>query len=404
FLCQNCYSEVSLISYPERYETLRREFIKTKEARKLAWLSFRIRFEYRSKGGGLIPFAWASLPLAFINYALLIVPIALLIIGYSKNLTRKKKMAEWIDRKKRWEESNPAPLEPTLKHFHDPMAELTQRDRQILRIFDHWPGYPPYWDYLRSVVTSSDSNRCQVTGCPSRLSLHVHHVRPVAQGGAHSPDNLVSLCKFHHALEPTDGHERIWGNIKNEYFTLVHDHERNNRASDGTHHVRAHLRRLELITREELVELAQTYGFCCPNCADKRIDFIVHKNRNLIRVECTACEEATEGPQQLAEESGPHLAEILGITRNKGRWKARWDTLSERRSAKWGTWNAHMAHAQRQRHRKKIEMRKSASICQKCGSKMRLVKPRPTDKWKAFWGCSAFPKCTGNAKYVPSRY
>lgn len=27
FLCQQCYSEVALISYPERYEALRRQFV-----------------------------------------------------------------------------------------------------------------------------------------------------------------------------------------------------------------------------------------------------------------------------------------------------------------------------------------------------------------------------------------
>ena len=89
--------------------------------------------------------------------------------------------------------------------------------------------------------------------------------RAETNDGMHTPENLVSLCDFHHALEPEKGHERIWGNIKTRYFTLVCDHERSNRVSDGTHAVRAHLRRLQLVSLDELRELTKTYGFSCPS-------------------------------------------------------------------------------------------------------------------------------------------
>lgn len=46
-------------------------------------------------------------------------------------------------------------------------------------------------------------------------------MRPVAEGGTHAPDNLVSLCDFHHALEPEKGHERIWANIKNNTPSIL---------------------------------------------------------------------------------------------------------------------------------------------------------------------------------------
>lgn len=403
FLCQQCYSEVALISYPERYEALRRHFVMAAEARRLAWEGFRDRFEYKSEASGLIFFGWASLLLAFANPALLILTAILLTVGYSKNSANKQKTEEWLNRKAQWEQSNPAPTEPTLKHFHDPTAQLTQRDRQILKIFNHWPGYPPFWKYLRSVVISRDANRCQVTGCPSRLELHVHHMRPVAEGGAHSPDNLVSLCDFHHALEPEKGHERIWGDIKTRYFTLVCAHERNNRAGDGSHRVRAHLRRLQLISLDELHELTKTYGFCCPSCGETKVKFFLYGDKNLIKVECPTCQKAVEGPQQLTEETGPLLAEVLGVTRNKGRWKARWDMLSERRSATWGTWSGDTVAAKRKQHKEKVETTKSAPSCPKCGSPMKVVLPRPTDKWKAFWGCTQYSVsgCRGSARYVP---
>jgi hypothetical protein len=41
FLCQQCYAVVATISYPERYEALRRQFVVAKEARQLAWDGFR---------------------------------------------------------------------------------------------------------------------------------------------------------------------------------------------------------------------------------------------------------------------------------------------------------------------------------------------------------------------------
>ena len=404
FLCQQCYSEVALISYPERYEGLRRQFIIATEARRLAWEGFRERFEYKSKKSALVFLGWASLFLALANPAFLILTAFLLAVGYSKDSVDKQKTAEWLNRKAQWVQSNPAPTPPTLKHFHDPTAELTQRDRQILRIFNQWPGYPPFWKYLRSVVINRDSNRCQVTGCPSRLGLQVHHMRPVAEGGPHSPDNLVSLCDFHHALEPKKGHERIWGDIKTRYFTLICAHKRSNRASDGTHRVRAHLRRLQLITLDELRELTKIYGFCCPICNETKIKFFLHNGKNIIRVECPTCQKATEGPQQLTEETGPLLAEILGIARNKGRWKARWDMLSERRKATWGKWSGYTVSAKRKQHKKKVETTKFAPTCPNCGSPMTVVRPRLTDKWTAFWGCTQYSVtgCKGSARYIAS--
>ncbi len=403
FLCQPCFSEVALISYPERYEALRRQFIMATEARRLAWEGFRERFEFQSEDSALVVCGWASLLLVLANPAFLVLTAILLTVGYSKSFMNKKKTNEWLNRRAQWEQSNPVPTEPTLKHFHDPTAELTDRDRQILKVFDHWPGYPPFWEYLRSVVISRDSNRCQVTGCPSRLELHVHHVRPVAEGGTHSPDNLVSLCIFHHALEPEKGHERIWGSIKTGYFTLVCTHERSNRASNGTHHVRAHLRRLQLVTLDELQELTRIYGYRCPSCGEGKIKFLLYRRKNLIRIECPTCQKATEGPQQLTEETGPHLAEVLRVTRNKGRWQARWDMLAERRSATWGTWSSFAMSATPKRHKGRVQTTKFAPTCPECGSPMRVVRPRLNDKWKAFWGCTQYSVtgCRGTARYIP---
>jgi hypothetical protein len=403
FLCKGCYTEVALISYPERYESLRRHYVITKESRKLAKQAFVGRYEYKSNESALVFFGWASLLLCFFHLGFLALSAILLALGYDHNSKDKAKLAEWNSRRDEWERINPEPKEPEVRHFHDPAAILSARDQAILKIFNHWPGYPPFWKYLRAVVIAKDNSRCQVTGCPSRLELHVHHMQPVADGGTHAPSNLVSLCDFHHALEPEKGHERIWGDIKTRYFTLVCGHERSNRASLGTHIVRPHLRRLQLVTLTELAELKASYGLSCPNCLSPDLQIDITPGRNVVRVTCSVCEKSTEGPQQLTEETGPLLAEILVVSRSKGRWKARWDMLAERRAATWGVWTGEAVSAKRRQHKEKVEAFKSAPTCSKCGSAMRLIKPKPTDAWKPFWGCTQYSVtgCKGSAKHVP---
>lgn len=402
FLCQQCYSEVALISYPEKYEAQRRQFILATESRQLAWNGFKERYEHKPEASVLVFFGWASILLAFANPAFLILTAILLAIGYQKNSENKRRTEEWLAMKAQWEQRNPVPQQVTLKHFHDPTADLTQRDRQVLKVFNHWPGYPPFWGYLREVALGRDNGRCQVSGCPSRLELHIHHIQPVSEGGEHAPSNLVSLCDFHHALEPEKGHERIWGNIKTRYFTLVCKHERSNRAASGTHAVRAHLRRLQLVTSDELKELTKTYGFCCPQCGDMHIKFTLHSGRNAIEIECPACAKSIEGPQQLTEETGPRLAELLRVTRNQGRWSARWDMLSERTDSAWGNWTGSHATKKRKEYKTRVEQVSLRPTCPICGAAMRVIRPRPNKAWKPFWGCTQYKvtACRGSARYV----
>lgn len=406
FLCEACYSEVALISYPERYERLRREFKVAVEARRLAFAELQRQCAHKPSPSPLVPLGWVSLLLLFASPLFLLVTACLLAVGYASDSEDARKTSEWQRRSREWEQANPVPAEPRLRHFHDPYAELTSRDQQILRIFNHWPGYPPFWKYLRAVVLGRDSNRCQVNGCPSRLGLQVHHKQPVASGGSHSPDNLVSLCDFHHALEPEPGHERVWGEIKTQHFTLVCSHERENRTADGTHTVRAHLRRLRLVTLDELRGLAQFYGFACPTCGSEHLSLAIENTGGTVRVECSGCLKATQGPQELPEETGPRLAELLSVTRNKGTWHARWDMLSERKSATWGTWTGYAVSRKRERHRDRIETNRAAPSCPKCGSPMRVITPRPGDRWKAFWGCTQYQLtgCRGSQRHAePAR-
>ena len=232
-LCTECLNELSKINYPVKYEQLRRNFFVSVQSRNLARQDLISRCIYFKISKIVIPLFGA---LALILYpalcflslykSILIIALGLISVYFLANLKHKERILQW-------DKTFPEPVEPELLHFHDPRAVLTSEDHKILQIFNYWPGYPPYWQYLRTVTLKQDNYRCQVTGCPSRTSLHVHHIIPCSNGGAHTPSNLVTLCDFHHAMEPDIGHSLIWGNIKNEYFTLVKAHTRSKKDKKG---------------------------------------------------------------------------------------------------------------------------------------------------------------------------
>jgi hypothetical protein len=51
---------------------------------------------------------------------------------------------------------------------------------------------------LRRFVIHRDGGVCTVAGCTSRYRLQPHHVVPWADGGTTDPENLATLCWFHH--------------------------------------------------------------------------------------------------------------------------------------------------------------------------------------------------------------
>lgn len=51
---------------------------------------------------------------------------------------------------------------------------------------------------VRSFVLHRDQGRCQIDGCNSRYRIQPHHIRHRGDGGDHDPDNLISLCWYHH--------------------------------------------------------------------------------------------------------------------------------------------------------------------------------------------------------------
>jgi hypothetical protein len=51
---------------------------------------------------------------------------------------------------------------------------------------------------VRRFVLWRDMGQCSIEGCPSRYRLQPHHITERHRGGGHHPDNLVTLCWFHH--------------------------------------------------------------------------------------------------------------------------------------------------------------------------------------------------------------
>jgi ssDNA-binding Zn-finger/Zn-ribbon topoisomerase 1 len=361
------------------------------ESRRLAWSAFAAKYKKTEPASAFGIFALLALGLLYFSLSLIVVPIGLAIIHFCVSVTQKARYRKWLKRKAEWESAYPTPSEPELLHFHDPHAKLTQRDQVVLKIFNNWPGYPPFWSYLRDVVLIRDRNRCQVTGCPSRVTLHIHHKQPVSKGGQHVPDNLVTLCDFHHGLEPDEGHERIWGSVKTRYFTLVRAHKRNNRRASGVHHVRAHIRRLELVSLDEIKAIDEHYAFSCPKCNLPDLTFRMPKDANAIYVRCKACSEEWEGSRQLAEETGPRLGEVFPASRNNGIWYARWDMLASRTDSAFRSLKAGSSSATGGRKKTIKNVRRTKErLCPQCGSPMKLVTPRSGQHWKAFWGCTKF--------------
>ena len=51
---------------------------------------------------------------------------------------------------------------------------------------------------VRRAVLARDQGRCVIDGCQARTRLQIHHLTPQTAGVDHDPDNLVTLCWYHH--------------------------------------------------------------------------------------------------------------------------------------------------------------------------------------------------------------
>ncbi|HJU51896.1 MAG TPA: HNH endonuclease signature motif containing protein, partial [Acidimicrobiia bacterium] len=82
--------------------------------------------------------------------------------------------------------------------FRDPLWRKGEADRlRSSRSLLLRPGGsdPPA---LRALVMARDMGMCAIEGCRSRYRLQIHHLHPRSRGGGHHPDNLTTLCWYHH--------------------------------------------------------------------------------------------------------------------------------------------------------------------------------------------------------------
>ena len=51
---------------------------------------------------------------------------------------------------------------------------------------------------LRRFIADRDGAACTIAGCVSRYRLHIHHITRWIDGGRTDPENLTTVCWFHH--------------------------------------------------------------------------------------------------------------------------------------------------------------------------------------------------------------
>jgi hypothetical protein len=81
----------------------------------------------------------------------------------------------------------------------DGVIEVTTRaaDGTPLRMGRRSRVIPPR---LRRFVLHRDGAACTIAGCTSRYRLQVHHITRWTDGGRTDPENLTTVCWFHHHI------------------------------------------------------------------------------------------------------------------------------------------------------------------------------------------------------------
>ena len=71
----------------------------------------------------------------------------------------------------------------------------TDGDRGPVAVTHLTEAIPPA---VRAWILHRDQGRCSIEGCRSRNRLQIHHIHERHHGGDHHPDNLITLCWYHH--------------------------------------------------------------------------------------------------------------------------------------------------------------------------------------------------------------
>ena len=100
----------------------------------------------------------------------------------------------------------PIPVATATEYLGEAFLKLLVTDGTDIRTVAHMGRHIPA--PLRTAVEERD-RVCQVPTCDMTVGLEIDHIKPFAEGGAASFENLVRLCKRHHLQKTHDGYRLI---------------------------------------------------------------------------------------------------------------------------------------------------------------------------------------------------
>jgi hypothetical protein len=100
----------------------------------------------------------------------------------------------------------PIPVATATEYLGEAFLKLLILDGVDIKTVAHMGRHIPA--PLRTAVEERDQV-CQVPTCDMSIGLEIDHIKPFAEGGAASLENLVRLCKRHHLQKTHDGYRLV---------------------------------------------------------------------------------------------------------------------------------------------------------------------------------------------------
>jgi len=97
----------------------------------------------------------------------------------------------------------PIPVATATEYLGEAFLKLLILDGVDIKTVAHMGRHIPA--PLRTAIEERD-RVCQVPTCDMSIGLEIDHIKPFAEGGAASLENLVRLCKRHHLQKTHDGY------------------------------------------------------------------------------------------------------------------------------------------------------------------------------------------------------